>query len=238
MEVLMSAAALSAPARGTFVSAMLVESHEYSSCDYLCAPFNNPTTAYCIQVGNDVLVGHRGTILGEDDRPSMRDLAGKEVTVRFNEQSIWIKRGDRGPLKIARGSTSEHFKTLPCIREVHREKLALAANLQRPDNVPPPAVLLPDKQSTAHPLFLWLDCAMSPDQETINCRKWSQKGESYGIDRYCARTTEGTPVSQDFEIDQIASREQMLVLKSGAALQPDHRGRTNDILDHPGESCH
>jgi len=27
------------------------------------------------------------------------------------------------------------------------------------------------------------------------------------------------------------------VLKSGAILRPDHRARTNDILDRPGEAC-
>jgi hypothetical protein len=31
----------------------LVEATEYSACDYHCAPFNRPTTAYCIQVGSE-----------------------------------------------------------------------------------------------------------------------------------------------------------------------------------------
>jgi hypothetical protein len=44
-------------------------------------------------------------------------------------------------------------------------------------------------------------------------------------------------VAAEFEIDPLLSQAGRLVLKSGAVVQQDHRGRTNDVLDRPGETC-
>jgi hypothetical protein len=48
---------------------------------------------------------------------------------------------------------------------------------------------------------------------------------------------DGAPVAAEFEIDPLLSQEGRLVLKSGAVVQQDHRARTNDQLDRPGEAC-
>jgi hypothetical protein len=48
---------------------------------------------------------------------------------------------------------------------------------------------------------------------------------------------DGAPVAADFEIDPLLSQEGRLVLKLGAVVQEDHRARTNDVLDRPGEAC-
>jgi hypothetical protein len=73
---------------------------------------------------------------------------------------------------------------------------------------------------------------------TIDCMKWYPKGDSKGTERYCPRTVDGRPVASGFQIDYLASREGQIVLRSGDVLQFDHRGRTNDELDHPAEACH
>ena len=62
-------------------------------------------------------------------------------------------------------------------------------------------------------------------------------GASRGIERYCPRTVGGAPVTSDFKIDPLASREGRIVLTSGGILQFDHRGRVNDELSHPAEAC-
>jgi hypothetical protein len=71
----------------------------------------------------------------------------------------------------------------------------------------------------------------------IACRKWYANGDFYGKDWYCARTVAGAPVAADFELDPLLSQEGRLVLKSGAVVQQDRRGRTNDQLDRPNEAC-
>jgi hypothetical protein len=71
----------------------------------------------------------------------------------------------------------------------------------------------------------------------IACQRWYKDGAPYGKDWYCARTVDGAPVAAEFEIDPLLSQEGRLVLKSGAVVQQDHRARTNDVLDRPGETC-
>jgi len=74
-------------------------------------------------------------------------------------------------------------------------------------------------------------------RSTIDCREWYKSGETAPPDWYCARTTDGVPVGADFTVDPLLSQAGRLVLKSGAVLQHDNRGRTNGQLDRPGETC-
>lgn len=222
-----------------YQAAKLVEADEYSACDYQCAPFNHPTTAYCFQLGDLTLVGERGTILGETNASSMRDFSGKEVQIRLGQASIWISRADHRALELKRGSVFEGFKDKACIVEVHKAKLEIASKIGRPSNIPSDAFALAGPLTgDAKPLFRWFQCVMSADASSINCRKWGRDGSFRGVDRYCARTVAGEPVSANFEIDKLLSRDGRLVLKTGYALERDERGRINEGLARPGEVCY
>jgi hypothetical protein len=222
-----------------YQAAKLVEAKEYSACDYQCAPFNHPVTAYCFRSGDLTLIGERGTILGETNASSMRDFSGKKVQIRFDPTSIWINRPNHRALELKRGSVFEGFKDVGCVAEVHRAKLEIASKIGRPSNVPSDAFALAGPLTgDAKPLFRWFQCVMSADASSITCKKWGRDGSFRGVDRYCARTVAGEPVTANFEIDKLLSRDGKLILKSGYALERDERGRTNEELARPGEVCY
>lgn len=221
--------------------ATLMEAVEYESCDWNCLFANHPTTAYCIDVDGQIVVGERPGFLwfGESDAASMRNLAGKEIMVRFDPSSIWISDNAHRTIKIRRGSNFEQFQNTRCLIEVHKPKLAVAAKSEHPKDVPGDAFPLAGAQVGEYrTLFLWFSCSMDTNMATIDCRKWYPNGNSRGVERYCTRTIDGTAVSQDFQLDHMASREGRLVLTSGAILLFDHRGRINDKLAHPAEACY
>jgi len=230
---------VSAKSEERFEIATLVEAEEYSPCDCECAPFNHPTTAYCFRARDGFVVGERATLLGESNAASMRDSAGKEVPIRLDHSSISIRRINDTELQVRRGSFFEHFKDAGCIAVVHTQKLAVANRSKRPANIPADAFPLASMRSSGNgPVFRWFQCAMSSDSTAITCRKWDPHGEVAGVDRYCARTSQGALVMAEFDIDHLASREGRLILKSGAVLQRDDRGRINDELMRPGEACY
>lgn len=223
--------------------ATLLEAIEHEPCDYYCGPLNHPTTAYCIDIDGQIVVGERPGWLwfGENDVTSMRNLAGKKIAARFDEGSIWIGESGQRTIKVKRGSNFEQFRDTRCLVEVHKPKLAIAAKAKRPPNVPEAAFPLAGEQregSQYRPIFVWFSCAPNASLTTIDCRKWFPDGALGGLEWYCSRTEDGAPLPSDFMIDRLASREQRIVLTSGATLQPDHRGRINDHLMHPGEACY
>jgi hypothetical protein len=239
---LSSVICLAANPKEQYQTAKLVEAVEWEPCDYYCYMFNHPATEYCFQVNGQALVGERRGFLwlGESDDESMRSFAGKEVSIRYDTNTIWIERIGHSPLKIKRGSIFEGFKDNGCLIEVHKPKLVLAAASKRPANVPADAFAIAGKQTgdfQSQTVFLWFECKMSKDADTIDCKKWFPRGTPVGVDRYCARTTQGDAVPADFEIDWLASRQGRIVLKRGGVLGLDNRGRTNDELHHPGEAC-
>jgi hypothetical protein len=225
------------PTASSVRAAKLLEATEYSACDYNCAPFNRPTTSYCLQDGNEILVGERASILGETPTKSMRNRAGQEVAITYDSSFIWLTGTDHFELKIKRGSFSEHFKETRCVAEVHKAKIAFAKGFKRPAYVPADAFALASEGETKPP-FRWFECSMTQDASGIACKKWDPKGVWNGVDRYCARTTQGDQVHAGFEVDHVISREGQIVLASGATLERDERGRENDRLIRPGEPCY
>jgi hypothetical protein len=243
LAILILAAVLFANSGSTHepAPAKLMEAVEYEPCDYYCGPLNHPTTAYCIDVDGQILVGERAGLLwfGESEAASMRNLTGKQIMARFDTNSIWISNNSGRTIKIKRGSNFEQFQNIRCLVEVHGPKLAIAAKSERPRDVPGNAFPLAGAQvGDLKPLFVWFSCSTDSEMPTIDCMKWYPNGDSRGVERYCTRTVDGAALSRDFQIDHLASREGQLVLMSGAILLFDHRGRINDKLSHPGEACY
>lgn len=232
------------PARGQhpgdFARATLVEAVQYEPCDYNCGPMNHPTTAYCVSVDGQIVIGERAGFLwfGESEAASMRSLVGKQIKARFDARSIWIGQSDQRAIKLKRGASSEQFADTRCLVEVHKSALAVAAKAARPSNLPADAFPLAGEQvGDQRSVFVWFSCAPNPTASAIDCLKWYPAGTSRGIERYCARTVDGASVPSDFRIDPLASREGRIVLTSGEILQFDHRRRVNDELIHPEEAC-
>jgi hypothetical protein len=218
-----------------FAAATLVEAADYLPCGDGCSALADPASAFCFRLGDQVLVGEGRSYLHEGKFSGLEDLAGKQLQIRYNKRSIWIRPLDRPAVKIQRGSRFENFKDAGCIDEVHRPILAAAYARKRPARVSGDAFALPG--SGKGDLFLWYQCALEASGATIACRRWYRNGDDYGRDWYCARTLDGAPVGAIATLDPLLSQEGRLVLKSGAVLRHDNRARTNGQLDRPGEAC-
>jgi hypothetical protein len=218
--------------------ATLVETETYIPCGDGCSLTLEPARAFCFKMDDQFLVGEGRSYLHESKFTSFDDLAGKQFGLRLSRRSLWIRPPDRGEVKIERGSIFEGFKSSGCAAEVHRPILHSANASRRPLKVPADAIAIagPDK-GEFRPLYLWFQCGFDVGAGTIDCREWYKSGESAPPDWYCARTTDGTPVGAGFALDPLLSQAGRLVLRSGAVLQHDNRGRTNGQLDRPSEAC-
>ena len=224
-------------ARG-FATATLVEAAEYIPCSDACSLFDSPASALCFRLGDQFLVGEERSYLHGDKFSAIEDLTGKQISIRFSNRFIWMRPPDGPTMKIGRGSQFEQFKDGGCVAEVHKPILAHANSSRRPAKIPDDAIAIAASgRGDFQPLFLWFQCAMDSDAATIACRRWYNNGDSDGKDWYCAQTLDGAPVAADFALDPLLSQAGRLVLKSGAVLRHDGRGRTNDQLDRPGEAC-
>src|SRR6267143_274827 len=155
------------------VAAKLMEAVEYEPCDYYCGALNHPTTAYCVEVDGQVLVGERGGLLwfGENDAVSMRNLVGKQILARFEQNSIFISDNTQRTIKIKRGGNYEQFQNTRCLVEVHKPKLGVAAKSEHPRDVPADAFPLAGAQVgdlQNRPLFVWFSCSMDASMVTID----------------------------------------------------------------------
>jgi len=218
-----------------FSAATLVETADYQPCRNGCSENAEPASAFCFRQGDQVLVADGRSFRHEKKFSGLEELAGKQVQIRFSQRFVWVMPPDGPVMKLERGSTYENFRDAGCIREVRRPIIDAAYAHKRPGKVPVYAFALAG--SGKGDLYLWFQCDLSPDKSVIACQRWYRNGTPYGKDWYCARTVDGAPVAADFEIDELLSQEGRLVLKSGAVVQEDHRARTNDVLDRPGEAC-
>jgi hypothetical protein len=228
----------SAWASNDFEPATLVEAAQYIPCSDACSVFDSPVGAYCFRVGGRVVVGENsGSIRGEK-LSGPDDMDGMQVSLRFSRWFIWMKSPDGSSLRLKRGSLFEGFTHNACVAEVHKPILAHAGAVRKKAKVPYDAIAIAGSgRGDFQPLFLWYQCAMESDQAGIGCQRWYVNGDSAGKDWYCAQTENGASVGATFNIDQLLSQAGRLVLTSGEVLQHDNRGRTNDKLDRPGESC-
>jgi hypothetical protein len=142
---------------------------------------------------------------------------------------------DGRTLKFERGSGFENFKDAGCVRAVRKPIMDEANAHRRPAKVS--AYAFPLVGTGKGDLYLWYQCDLEADKSVISCRRWYRSGEANGQDWYCARTQDGAPVAEDFELDPLLSQVGRLVLKSGGVISQDHRGRTDGRLDRPNETC-
>jgi hypothetical protein len=212
----------------SYVAATLVETETYLPCVSGCFPAVEPARAFCFHLGDGAVVGEGQSYFHEGKVNGMEDFAGSQVTIRLSRRSIWVRPPDGPTVKIERGSQFE----------VHKPILARAHGYRRPAKISADAVAIAGSgKGDYRPLFLWFDCGMEPDGKSITCRRWYKDGEAAGADWFCARTLDGAPVGTDFAFDTLLSHSERVVLKSGAVLQHDNRGRTNGVLDRPAEAC-
>jgi hypothetical protein len=228
----------SAQARTTskvFAAATLVEAADYTTCGDACSAFVYPTSAFCFRLGDQFLVGEGRSYLHGEKFSTVEELAGKELPLRFNRSSLWVRTPNGTGFKLSRGSLFENFREAGCIRAVHEPIIAAANAQKRPAKVPADA--FPLASSGYMDRFFWVQCALDGDKTEIVCQSWYPNGDAHGKDWFCARTLAGDPVGAVATLDPLLSQTGRLVLKSGIGLRHDNRGRTKDVLDRPNEAC-
>ena len=99
-----------------FSPATLVEAAHYLPCGegVSCPATVDTASAFCFRQGDQVLVGEGRSYLHEGKFSSLEEFAGKQLQIRSNRHSLWIKTPDGGLKKINRGSQYENFKDLGC----------------------------------------------------------------------------------------------------------------------------
>ena len=103
-----------AQAASQYQQAKFVEYSTFSPCHYDCQPFNVVYFNFCFQVDQRVLIGNTYAWKWEYDPSQMQTLQGGNVSVRFNEDHIWVVRTDGKELRLKRLGSSTKFKNPSC----------------------------------------------------------------------------------------------------------------------------
>jgi hypothetical protein len=218
--------------------AEMVETGEYTPCGDGCAVFVYPTYAFCLKIGNQILVAEGRSYLHMRQFTAGMALVGKRIDIQQDKNHVRIGLPGGKDLRLKLGSYYEGFKNTSCIVAVHKLVLLVAHQTSRPIKVPRTAVAVAGSQiGDYHPLFWWYQCSSSEDRTTFDCNRWYPQGVFGGIDRYCMLTTQQASTDRMLNVDPVLSVEGRIVLSTGAVLQHDDRGRTNDVLDRPSEAC-
>jgi hypothetical protein len=216
----------------------VVEAAQYIPCSDACFALQSPASAFCFRVGDEYVVGEEIALVHDEKLDGREDLTGTQVSISLGRLFITMRPPDGHAVRLKHGSLYEHFKDNGCVAAVHKPILEHANSSRRSAKIPDDAIAIAGSGlGDFQPLYLWFECAMDSGAATIGCKRWYGNGDSDGTDFYCARTVDGAPVAASFTIDPLLSQAGRLVLTSGAVVQHDNRGRTNDKLDRPGEAC-
>jgi len=200
----------------------MIDAAEYDWCHHDCAPFDRPTFFFCVQISDQVLVGSRKADWAwMYDSSQMLSFRGKQVSIRFDDDSIWIKRTDNKDMHLRRDYSQDVFERPECTAEVHRRWLREFETLQRPATVPSEAVLIPQG---ARPLLksqgphFWAKCSFDAQADFDFCEMWDEKGIKYK--QLKCRTSSGKLVlSADLVVDPLTTKvDYEIHLKNGVVL--------------------
>jgi hypothetical protein len=205
-------------------SAIMIDTAEYDWCHYDCAPFDRPTFFFCFQVADQILVGSRkADWIWMYDSSQMLRFKGKEVSVRFNADSIWIIRTDGKELQLTRDYSQDLFTRSECVAEVHRNWLSQFEKLKRPLTIPAEAVLIPlgmrPLLKSEGPHF-WVSCSLDPQANWDLCTEWDEKGHKYKELKFVSASDHKPILPTDLVIDPLTTRADYDIhLKNGTILQ-------------------
>jgi hypothetical protein len=162
----------------------MIEASEESSCNYDCAPFDRPTLYFCFNVDGHTLIGRRkADFRWAYDSSKMLSFAGKAVSLRFNDRSIWVVRTDGKEMHLDQDYADDSFSSTSCTSEIHRHWLLEMRETKRPNSVPPEAVLIPKSRpwfQTTRPHF-WITCVFDSQAGMDVCTMWNEKGLKYSL---------------------------------------------------------
>jgi hypothetical protein len=203
---------------------VMLQALEYDSCHYDCQPFDRPEYFFCIQVGNEVLIARRkADWVWMYDTSKLLSFSGKEVSLRWDDQSIWLVRTDSKEIRLHRDYSEDLFDRNECTAEIHKHWLHNFDSVRRPDSVPGEAVLIPRVGGTffggLDKLHFWIRCSYDEGANLDVCETWDPKGKKSREIRYL--DSAGQPVlAGDLIVDPMTTRiESEIHLKNGRVLK-------------------
>lgn len=207
----------------TYQNSLMIDSAEYDWCHHDCAPFDRPTYFYCFQAADQILIGSRkADWIWMYDTSKLRDLKWKQVSLRFDNDSIWIIRPDGKETRLNRDYSEDVFSNSECEAEVRRHWIKEFDIVKRPATVPAEAVLVPQGE---RPLFrkegphFWVKCSFNPGQTWDLCTIWDEKGMEYKEEK-CVNSSNQPVPAADLVVDPITTKfDYEIHLKNEATLK-------------------
>src|SRR3569833_4123743 len=102
--IVLALAALCPVAKGSppdHRQAVLIEGREYDPCHGDCFPLDRPTLYFCLQVGDQIVVGSRGADpVWLYDSAKLFALVEQSISIRVDSHSLWITRPDKKELHL------------------------------------------------------------------------------------------------------------------------------------------
>jgi hypothetical protein len=202
----------------------MIDTGEYDRCHHDCGPFDRPTTFYCVQVADKILIGSRSADwVWMYDSSQMRRFKGQPISIRYDDRSMWIIRTDGKDMQLSQNYSQDVFSRPECIVEVHRHWLEQFELVKRPSTVPSEAVLVPlgprPFLKSYGPHF-WVNCAFEANPNRDVCTRWNEAGMTFGEHEY-VNSADHLPISETvFLIDSLTTKlDYQIRLKNGVILE-------------------
>jgi hypothetical protein len=203
---------------------VMLEATEYDWCQGDCAPFNRSSFFYCVKVSDKVLIGSRKADWSwMYDSSQMMRFQRQAVSLRYNDDSIWIVRTDGKEMRLAQDYSEDFFTDSACVSEVHRRWLHRLDQVRRPGTVSTDAVLIPTGLgpifSRTGPYF-WASCRFEPHASSDRCTMWNEKGAKYKELDYVDSSNHAPVAQVDLVIDPLTTKaDSELHLRNGIILK-------------------
>jgi len=207
----------------------MLDSARYDWCHDDCFFLDRPTFFFCVQAENQILIGsHKADWKWQYDSSRMLGLGAKQVSVRYDDQSIWIVRTDGKDMHLGRDYSQDIFTDPECTAEIHRRWLKELEPIKRPDAVPPEAVLIPHRQSRRPTPYFWITCKFDAQSLWDVCDTWDEKGRPFtqleGIDS----STHRAVLQKNLIVDPLTTKVYYEIhLQNGRVLRDWAKARVN-----------
>lgn len=218
-----------------YQEAAILQSAEYNWCNHDCVPFDRSTYFFCFQAPNEILIGSR-----KADWTWMPDSVGmleksKQVSLRYDEKSIWVIRADGKETHLNRDYSEDLFSNPQCTAVVHSHWLQQLASIVRPAGVPQDAVVVPKGPRPAIPLiyqrgpFFWVACKLNVEKEWDVCTSWDEKGAPLARVECIDSVTRTAVFDRDLAVDPLTTKVYYEIhLRNGVILKDWAKGRVNN----------
>jgi hypothetical protein len=222
--------------RAAYRTGTLLEAMSYDWCHYDCGPFNTESIYICVQVDQKTLIGTRK--FGPDGReyyPQLSATQRKSVSVRYDNQSIWLRIQDGKQVHFDQVYDQDLMHTPVCTAEIHRHMLKSLGDVRRPASVPADAILIPEGGRFFWHYYSWVHCSFDPAESDDVCTYWDKMGHK-DYEDHVVSDKDRLPVRQaDLQIDAYTTRHNEVRLQNGITLVSDGRSRNNGklITDQP-----